>query len=278
MKNVCLTIVLLLTTYIGFSQNPLTTQNSNRKGQFFVYWGWNRAWYTNSDIHFTGANYDFTLQNVVAKDRQSPFNFETYFKPVSMTIPQYNVRIGYFLKDNYSISFGTDHMKYVAQQNQIVKIDGKIANSGTVYDKTYTNEDITIKKGFLEFEHTDGLNYFNVDVRRYHDILNLKKINISFNEGIGLGGLLPRTDATLLAYQRNDEFHLAGYGASILASLNATFYKYFFIQAELKGGYINMPDIRTTMSEVDNAKQHFFFTQTNILFGFNLNTKKRSTN
>ena len=275
MKNVCLTIVLLLTTYIGFSQNPLTTQNSNRKGQFFVYWGWNRAWYTNSDIHFTGANYDFTLQNVVAKDRQSPFNFETYFKPVSMTIPQYNVRIGYFLKDNYSISFGTDHMKYVVQQNQIVKIDGKIANSGTVYDKTYTNEDITIKKGFLEFEHTDGLNYFNVDVRRYHDILNLKKINISFNEGIGLGGLLPRTDATLLNNQRNDEFHLAGFGTSILASLNATFYKYFFIQAELKGGYINMPDIRTTMSEVDNAKQHFFFTQTNIVFGFNLNTKKK---
>lgn len=278
MKNVCLTIVLLLTTYIGFSQNSLTTQNANRKGQFFVYWGWNRAWYTNSDIHFTGANYDFTLQKVVAKDRQSPFDFETYFKPVSMTIPQYNVRIGYFLKDNYSISFGTDHMKYVAQQNQTVKIDGKIANSGTVYDKTYTNEDITIKKGFLEFEHTDGLNYFNVDVRRYHDILNLKKINISFNEGIGLGGLLPRTDATLLNYQRNDEFHLAGFGTSILASLNATFYKYFFIQAELKGGYINMPDIRTTMLEVDNAKQHFFFTQTNIVFGFNLNTKKRSTN
>lgn len=274
MKNVYLIVFLLLTTHTGFSQNLSTIHKVNRKGQFYIYWGWNRAWYTHSDIHFKGADYDFTLQNVVAKDRQTAFDFETYFKPATMTIPQYNVRIGYFLKHNLSISFGTDHMKYVAQPNQIVRINGQIANTGTTFDKIYTNEDITIKKGFLEFEHTDGLNYFNAEVRRYHDILNLKKLNISFNEGVGFGGLLPRTDATLLNYQRNDAFHLAGFGTSILASLNATFYKYFFIQAELKGGYINMPNIRTTMSNIDNAKQHFFFTQTNFLLGFNLNVKK----
>lgn len=278
MKNVCLIILFWLTTYIGFSQNPLTTQTTNRKGQFFVYWGWNRGWFTNSDIRFLGANYDFTLQNTVAKDRQSPFSLETYFKPNLFTIPQYNVRIGYFLKHNYSISFGTDHMKYVVQPNQIVKINGRIANSGTTYDKNYANEDITIKQGFLEFEHTDGLNYFNVDMRRYHDILDIKNLNITFNEGFGIGGLLPRTNTTLLNNKRYDEFHLAGFGTSILASLKASFYKYFFIQTELKGGYINMPDIRTTMSEADKAKQHFFFTQTNILFGCNLNVKKKSTN
>ncbi len=273
MKNICLILFFLLTIDIGFSQSTSTTQTTNRKGQYYIYWGWNRAWYTQSDIHFTGANYDFTLENVVGKDRQSPFDFETYFKPAYMTIPQYNVRLGYFFKDNWSLNFGTDHMKYVVQQDQNVKISGKIANSGTPYDKTYANENITIKKGFLELEHTDGLNYFNLDVRRHQPLLDLKHLSISANEGIGFGGLLPRTDATLLNNPRNDKFHLAGFGTSILGSVNATFYKHFFIQAEWKGGYINMPDINTTMLATDKAKQSFFFTQTNILFGFNFNVK-----
>ena len=40
-----------------------------RKGDFFAYWGWNRAWYTNSDIRFEGADYHFVLKDVRAQDR-----------------------------------------------------------------------------------------------------------------------------------------------------------------------------------------------------------------
>lgn len=36
----------------------------------------------------------------------------------------------------------------------------------------------------------------------------------------------------------------------------------------MKGGFINMPDIRTTEFKADRAAQHFFFWQGNILFGF----------
>jgi len=41
----------------------------NRKGQCYVYWGWNLDAYAKSDIHFSGADYDFTLDNVAALDR-----------------------------------------------------------------------------------------------------------------------------------------------------------------------------------------------------------------
>ena len=68
-----------------------------KKGSSYAYWGWNRSCYTNSDITFTGRNYDFTLENVIANDRQSKFDFETYFSPTKLTIPQYNFRFGYFL-------------------------------------------------------------------------------------------------------------------------------------------------------------------------------------
>lgn len=50
-------------------------------------------------------------------------------------------------------------MKYVVSQDQTVKISGEIANSETIYDGKYSNDDIELLKDFLSFEHTDGLNY-----------------------------------------------------------------------------------------------------------------------
>ena len=58
--------------------------------------------------------------------------------------------------------------------------------------------------------------------------------------------------------------------------LNLTYNNWLFIQTELKGGYINMPDIRTTKNKADNASQHFFFTQFNFELGANINLHKKS--
>ncbi len=267
MKNIIIIILLLCTTY-GFSQN-------NNKGKFYIYWGWNRAWYSNSDISFKGNNYDFSLEDVVAKDRQSKFEVDTYLNPANISIPQYNYRIGYFINNNYNISIGMDHMKYVLVQDQIVKISGNINDTSTIYNGTYSNNDIALKGDFLKFEHTDGLNYANIEFRRFDEILDLNKIKVNLTEGLGGGILYPRTNVTLLNNETNDEFHLAGFGLSGVAGLNVEFFRYFFLQAELKGGYINMPDIRTTKSTSDKAKQSFFFAQYNVEFGFTFNLLKK---
>ena len=66
---------------------------------------------------------------------------------------------------------------------------------------------------------------------------------------------------------RHDDFNIAGYGMALKSGINITFYKYFFIQSELKGGFINMPNIRTTHDQSDTASQHFFYLMTDILFG-----------
>lgn len=42
----------------------------------------------------------------------------------------------------------------------------------------------------------------------------------------------------------------------------------------MKGGFINMPDIRTTELTSDHASQYFFFVQANILFGFRVGLLK----
>jgi hypothetical protein len=268
---------LLLIGFLSPVYGQMVKDNFYRKGNFFIYWGWNRAAYTTSDIHFSGNDYDFTLENVVAKDRQSPFSAKLYFSPNTLSIPQYNLRIGYFFHDKYNISIGADHMKYVMEQFQTVKINGTIAN-GTSFDGTYNDSDIEMSEDFLKFEHTDGLNYENIEVRRFDVLFGRKNFSFAANEGLGIGVLVPRTNTTLMNNARYDEFHLAGYGLSAVLSLNATFFKYFFVQMEWKGGFIHMPDIRTTMYKSDRASQHFLFSQYNMVFGanFRIPSKKNS--
>ncbi len=248
------------------------TYSAANKGKLYIYWGWNRGYFSKSDIHFYGEEYDFTLSNVVAKDRQTPFGLDPYLNPMRISIPQTNLRIGYFINDHYNISIADDHMKYVMVQDQQVKINGSIHQaSGSIYNGAYTDTSIYLTDDFLTFEHTNGLNYLNVALSRFDEVYRYKKaISINLTEGLGIGALVPRTDTKLLNYAEYDEFHLAGYGIDAKIGLNITFWQYFFLQSELKTGFINMPDIKTTAFDTDGAKQHFWFLQSNFVFGFSV--------
>lgn len=263
-------LIIVISSLSVYSQEK--TDKLSNKGKFFLYWGWNRGYYSNSDINFKGNDYNFTLNNATASDKPTPFSFDKYLNPANMTIPQTNYRIGYFLNEKYTISFGVDHMKYVLDQNQMASISGEIDEVYAPHDGSYTGELKEITEDFLQFEHTDGLNYASVEFSRFDDIstffhLNSKKFQINATEGIGVGFLLPRTNTTLLNKERYDEFHLSGFGFSGRLGLDFTFFKYFFIMPELKAGYINMGDIRTTQSESDKASQSFWYVQPTIVFG-----------
>jgi cytochrome c1 len=211
------------------------------------------------------------LYDVEAHDKPKGWHVD-YINPARMTIPQTNLRIGYFINDHYNISIGFDHMKYVMYNDQRVNYSGYYPNAGT-YNENPTADELTLTEDFLLFEHTDGLNYVNTEFCRVDDISNwfglpdTDKFQINATEGIGAGFLFPKTNTTLLGKDRYDEFHIAGYGISAKAGLNFTFFKYFFIQAELKGGYIEMNDIRTTQSSADSAEQNFWFLQRIITVG-----------
>jgi hypothetical protein len=249
-------------------QNKYTTHN---KGKFFISWGGNRDSYSKSDITFRGKDYNFTLENVPAHDKPKGWHVD-YINPSRMTIPQTNFRMGYFVSDHYSVAIGVDHMKYVMAQNKAVEINGYYPNPGS-YDELLANNQVLLTEEFLKYEHTDGLNYVNTEFSRHDDISsifkieNTDKIQINLTEGVGFGLLYPKTNTTLLGKERHDDFHVSGFGTSLKAGLNVTFFKHFYIQGELKGGYINMQDIRTTQSTEDSASQDFFFFQRIIAFG-----------
>lgn len=244
---------------------------AHNKGKFYLYWGGNRETFSKSDIRFKGADYDFTLYDVSAHDKPKGWHVD-YINPCRMTIPQTNLRIGYFITDKYNISVGFDHMKYVMYQDRAVNFSGSYPNQGN-FGEALPNGQVLLTEDFLTFEHTDGLNYVNSEIARVDDISNWFSINntdllqINLTEGLGGGFLYPKTNTKLFDKDRHDEFHVSGYGLSAKAGLNITFLKYFFIQGELKGGYINMNDIRTTNDIADRAEQDFWFFQKILVVG-----------
>ena len=274
MKKFLLSSALLFVTVSVFSQETIKSQDkytSHNKGKFFVSWGGNRDSYSKSDITFKGTDYNFTIYDVTAHDKPKGWHVD-YINPGRMTIPQTNFRMGYFVNDHYSVAIGVDHMKYVMNQDIIVRYTGNYPNRYS-YAEGFGDHLVRLTESFLTFEHTDGLNYVNTEVSRHDDIskiFNIKdtdKIQVNLTEGIGAGFLFPKTNAKVFNKERHDDFHVAGYGASVKAGLNVTFFKHFYIQTEVKGGYINMPDIQTTFSDTDSASQEFFFFQKIIAIG-----------
>ncbi|HFA50314.1 MAG TPA: hypothetical protein ENJ95_14980 [Bacteroidetes bacterium] len=257
----------------------IKTKQEN-KNRVYAYWGWNRGYFTDSDIHFSGNGYDFTLKGVVAKDRQSEFSFATYFGPTKFTIPQVNYGIGYYLKNNCILTLGLDHMKYVVQRPQEVTISGNIDGSNLPYRGTYKGEHITLKDNLLKLEHTNGLNYLSAGIMRtdnlFKNIKTLKnKLELNLMEGIGAGALIPKTDVTLLSQPRNDQYHLSGFGLSANVGLQIVSFKHFFIRGELKTGYINLTSFVASPESGGKGSQHFFFLQPSGQFGWAFYLKRR---
>lgn len=276
MKHPFLMVVLTFCVFSQYTFSQETVENpekytAHNKGKFYVYWGGNRENFSKSDIRFKGADYDFTLYDVEAHDKPKGWHLD-YINPARMTIPQTNLRIGYFINDHYNISIGVDHMKYVMYNDRRVQYSGTYPNAGSYGENPVGNE-LTLTEDFLLFEHTDGLNYVNTEIARVDDISSLfglpntDMFQINTVGGLGVGLLYPKTNTTLLGKDRHDDFHISGYGLSAKAGLNFTFLKHFFIQTELKGGYINMNDIKTTKSSADSASQEFWFLQRIITVG-----------
>jgi hypothetical protein len=280
LKTFLYSIILILFISINsFAQNDSIKKErytAHNKGKFTISWGGNRDYFTDSDITFKGDDYNFTIDNATAHDKPKGWHID-YINPARMTIPQTNFKLGYYITDKYMISIGLDHMKYVMTQNQTANMSGEIdyplSNPSSQFNGIYNGEPTVMTEDFLMFEHTDGLNYINTEFARQDDISSLfgikntDKFQVNINEGVGIGILYPKTNTTLMGQERHDAFHVSGFGSSLRAGINLVFFKYFTIEGSLKGGYINMPDIRTTKSSADSASQHFFFAETMISFG-----------
>lgn len=250
-----------------FSVSNITYAATNHADKWFILWGYNRSEYQDSDITFTGSSggttgkdYNFTLYNVKASDRQSQVELQ-FLTPWGMTVPQYNFRLGYYLDETHRAYFGVDHMKYVMVANQVVNKTGTDWNGDAGSTKA-------IDPTYLQYEHTDGLNYVNFGYEMLYPFWNGNSYKISFMHGPDIGFVLPKTNVTINNVNHHDDFNVAGYGASYKVGFVVDLGENWFGQLEFKKGLLNMPWIRTTSSPEDSASQKIEFWQYGWAFGY----------
>tara|TARA_R110001592_G_scaffold337964_1_gene624788 strand:- start:277 stop:501 length:225 start_codon:yes stop_codon:yes gene_type:complete len=65
-------------------------------------------------------------------------------------------------------------MKYVMPSNESRRIDGyinlPIEEVGSIYNGAYNNDPFLVSEDFLQFEHTNGLNYIYLEFARMDDL------------------------------------------------------------------------------------------------------------
>lgn len=238
------------------------------KRQVYFSWGWNRAKYTKSNLYLSGSDHDFVIRDMTAEDHPTPFSFNKYLNPVYATIPQFNVAVGVQWKKNLWLSFGYDHMKYFMVRDQEAVVDGYI-DTGSRYDGIYDNQDQVIEYHFLLFEHSDGLNYLNLELKYEHELYKKGMFAASAFGGGGPAMIITRTDVRLLDYENRNVFHVTGYGAGATGGLKFLFWNRIFVRPELKTGWINIVGVRTTnRSRQDWAHHNFGYMQYFFTLGY----------
>ena len=232
-----------------------------------VYWGWNRSTYSNSDIHFWGADHDFTLSSVKANDMQADVTteniFGTFLSPANMTLPQTNLRIAYQVSPDTAWALNLDHMKYVVTPDQTVAFSGRITND------PQTGATRTLSTNYLNFEHTDGLNVVTLEYEKQYPVTQWKAPFASrWVALVGAGIVYPKTNVTLnmVGRSRNDQFHLSGYSAGGGVGWEADFLDSWFFRGMFKMGYVTLPDVLTS-SQGDKASHNFTYNELLIALG-----------
>jgi hypothetical protein len=252
--------------FCAMAQETTSSKNKDPKGTFYGSAGFHRVFFTNSNIHFQDAqtlNYDFTLYKVKAKDDND------WQLGKDVTAPQYSVRFGYLYNNQkgLGVEFSYDHVKYIATQGQTVRIKGQINGK-------YMDRDTTINPDFLQYEHTDGANYYMLNFVKRKNLFrsaNSKHLlNLMLKPGIGIG--LPRTDSRLMGYHRDDKYHLAGYVVGMDGSLRYDFFRNFYLETGVRGAYAHYGDV--LVYGEGRAHQHWFSLQTIFVAGFQFHTKK----
>ena len=266
-------VFLLIILPLGLQAQLSRKQRvSYAQGNFFGYWGYNRSFYTKSDIQFVGSGYDFHLAGSAAKDNPSN-QFKQYINPVTLTVPQFNARFGYYFKDHYAISLGYDHMKYIFKDQNNVLLSGTIdpgVDNVTFGAGTYDNKPVVTDRNTFHYENSNGLNYIRAELTRT-DLLfkSGKSFAITSNASFGSGVLLSYNDFTFAGQKDMVTISLSGFALSGHAALRFEFWNLLFLRTGVSGGYMNQLNVKTRPDDASAYARHQYgYLQFDTAIGF----------
>lgn len=260
-----LLLLLVVFPILANAQN----KKQERKGEFYFSWGYNKEWYSRSDVKVTqpSLNNDYVLHRVKSHDNPG-WTDRLFQKPLS--IPQYNYRFGYFFNRKKGLGFeiNFDHTKHIIQNGQGIRLTGKLNG---VQTDTYIQ--FSDANGFYYFLN-NGANFllFNF-VKRWHwETSTSGNFRLDGIGKAGVGPLIPHVENSLFGKKNEDGFQFGGWNMGVEAGVKATFYKKVFLEFTNKLDYARYSNLKVYEG---TAKQAFGTYELILSLGYTFPIGKR---
>ena len=267
-----------------FDDDTTSSMNSNWKwqkgGNFYFAWGYSKYWYTKSDIHVqqnfddvsgTTTKTEYTLVDVKGHDR---LGIEKLYN-VPLTVPQFNVRIGYFFnkKQDLGIELNYDHAKFISADDQYVEMKG--STNGVAFDSTAHLYTDTAKgpKPFI-YKLNNGANFVMVNLVKRFELYNntTRGIHFSYLAKFGGGITVPHVENTIFGMSNDPHFQFpGGWCVGVESALRCVFFNRMYIEFGQKGTFANYYKLRIYKGL---AKQSFGAYEVVLTLGVNFPAKK----
>jgi hypothetical protein len=218
-----------------------------RKHEFYFSWGYNKEWYTHSNVSVSQPSLgnSFTFVDVHGADHPG-WNEQFFTKAIS--IPQYNYRIGYIINPDkgWGVEINFDHTKWIFGDNQMVHIKGKVDNKP--FDGQVLFADSVTGSDSSSYHYlNNGANFllFNV-VKRWHIFANKKQTILIDGLGkFGVGPVVPHVQVKYFDQPQNDpHFQIGGWNVGVEGALRATFFHYVYIEYTNKFDYARYTNLK----------------------------------
>lgn len=230
-------------------------QKKERKGEFYISWGYNKEYYTNSNVTINQPDLknNFTFKNTLLVDHPG---WDEGILNKALSIPQYNYRFGYFLDKNkdLAIEINFDHTKALFKDNQLIQMTGTF--NGSMIDSSF----IFTKSGQGTAENyyylNNGANFllFNIVKRKRFKNLSNEIIAIDGLAKAGVGPLIPHVENKLFGKNNNQGFQFGGWNTGLEYALRSTFRKKLYLELAGKLDYAYYYNLDVYKG---NAKQGF---------------------
>lgn len=223
-------------------------QNTKRKKEFYFSWGYNKEWYTNSNVKIDqpalGNHYSF--KNIRGNDHPG-WNEGLFTKAIS--IPQYNYRIGLFInkKKGIAVEINFDHTKFIFADQQ-ARVKGTLNNRAV-------DTVVSFRQPDFFYYLNNGANFllFNIVKRSQWYSSSDEKVKIDFLAKAGLGPVIPHVDNKFFGYANDAHFQLGGWNIGLEGAVRATFFKYVYLEYCNKIDYARYSNLKIYQGTAKHA-------------------------
>ncbi len=229
---------IIVVAALAIISSQVSAQKTERKGEFYFSWGYNKEWYTPTNVSISqpSLNNNYTFQNTQLVDHPG---WDEALLTKAISIPQYNYRIGYFIdkSKNLAIEINFDHTKALFKDNQTVHMvgtfNGKQVDSNFVFSKTGTGT----SQNYYYLNNGANFLLFNIVKRNRFTKLSNNYFELDGLAKVGIGPLIPHVENCLFGKKNNQLFQFGGWNTGVEYALRSTFKKSIYLEFASKLDY-----------------------------------------